>query len=300
MDRRDFIKGAVTTGAAAAMGALGGRASEAQTSRRRKVSEYRKAVTLSMLPGDKSMLERFQLARDTGFHGIEIGPITDQKEIDEVKAASEKTNVAAHSIIFGGWGAPLSHPDAAVADQGLAQLEGALRLAKQVGADGVLLVPAVVNKEVAYQDAYSRSQSRIRKVIPLAADLKVKINIEEVWNKFLLSPMEFARYIDELGSPWVQAYFDVANVIDFGWPEHWIRTLGKRIAKVHLKDFKRDGRQWVGLGEGDADFPTLMQAFAEVGYSGWLTCELPGGDKDYLRDVSRRVDDIIAGKDPAP
>jgi hexulose-6-phosphate isomerase len=97
----------------------------------------------------------------------------------------------------------------------------------------------------------------------------------------------------------VRAYFDVANVIDFGWPEDWIRTLGERIAKVHLKDFRRDGRKWVPLGEGDADFPEVRRALDEVKYSGWLTCELPAGDEAYLKEVSRRVDRIIAGLNPA-
>src|SRR6266540_1495139 len=123
------------------------------------------------------------------------------------------------------------------------------------GSDTVLLVPAVVNAQTSYRDAWTRSQAQIRKLIPLAAELKVVIAIEEVWNKFLLSPLEMVQYIGEFHSPWVQAWFDVGNVVLYGYPQDWIRTLGKRIVKVHLKDFKRKegGYEWVNLGDGDVD-----------------------------------------------
>jgi hexulose-6-phosphate isomerase len=146
-----------------------------------------------------------------------------------------------------------------------------------------------------------RSQKQIRKLIPLAEELKVIIAIEEVWNKFLLSPLEMARYVDEFQSPWVKAYFDVGNVVFYGYPQDWIRTLGKRIAKVHLKDFKitgpgfGNGYRFVNLGEGDIDWPAVRKAFAEVGYTGYATTELEGGDEAYLRDVGQRVDRLVLG-----
>ena len=123
------------------------------------------------------------------------------------------------------------------------------------------------------------------------------IAVEEVWNKFLLSPLEFARYIDEFKSPWVKAWFDVGNVVLYGYPQDWIRTLGKRIVELHLKDFKRleDGYKWVNLGDGDIDWPEVRKALAEIGYSGAATTELEGGDEAYLRDVSKRVDRLALG-----
>ena len=163
-----------------------------------------------------------------------------------------------------------------------------------MGAGDVLLVPAIVDAGTRYVDAYTRSQRRIRRVAPLAEELKVPILVEEVWNSFLLSPLEFARYIDELRSPWVSAYFDVGNVVAFAWPEDWILTLGRRIRRVHLKDFKRGTREFVNLGDGDVDWPKVRAAFRQVGYSGWFTAELPGGDAAYLRDVATRIDRLIA------
>jgi len=124
----------------------------------------------------------------------------------------------------------------------------------------------------------------------------VIIAVEEVWNKFLLSLIEFAKYVDEFNSPWVRAYFDVGNVVLFGYPQDWIRTLGRRIVKFHLKDFKFETKQWVPLREGSIDWPEVRKAIGEIGFSGYLTVELPGGDAAYLREVSARVDKILAGE----
>ena len=127
------------------------------------------------------------------------------------------------------------------------------------------------------------------------------IAVEEVWNKFLLSPLEFARYVDEFHSPWVRAYFDVGNVVLFGYPQDWIRTLGKRIVKIHLKDFKM-GKGWnpitsqfVNLGEGDIDWAAVRAALAEIGYAGVVTAELDDGDLPYLTDVRKRVERLVLG-----
>src|SRR5919205_135574 len=123
-------------------------------------------------------------------------------------------------------------------DRSVAGREASLRNAALWGADAVLLVPAVGDQGTSYRDAWTRSQEVIRRrLLPLAADLKVIVAVEEVWNKFLLSPIEFARYVDELESPWLKAYFDVGNVVFYGYPHDWIRTLGPRIVRVHLKDF---------------------------------------------------------------
>jgi hexulose-6-phosphate isomerase len=195
------------------------------------------------------------------------------------------------------WENPLSSSDSAVVERSLKGMRTSLHNAKLWGADAVLLVPAVVNPQTPYREAWTRSQKQIRKLIPLAEELKVIIAIEEVWNKFLLSPLEMPRYVDEFQSPWVKSYFDVGNVVLYGYPQDWIHNLGKRIAKVHLKDFKRleDGYRWVNLGDGDIDWPAVRKAFADVGYTGYATTELEGGDAAYLRDVGQRVDRLVLG-----
>ena len=153
----------------------------------------------------------------------------------------------------------------------------------------MLLVPAVVNAQTTYKEAYERSQVAIRKLIPLADELNVTLALEEVWNKFLLSPLEFARYIDEYDSPPIRAYFDVGNVVLYGYPQDWIRTLGKRIVKLHIKDFSftpepgtdNSVAAWVSLGEGDIDWTAVYEALRDIGYQGTATLELDPGDAAY-------------------
>jgi hexulose-6-phosphate isomerase len=238
------------------------------------------------------------MARDAGFQAIECPTTTDPAAAEEILAASRKTVLPIHSVMNAEhWRSPLSSADPAVIDKSLDGMRTSLRNAQLWGANTVLLVPAVVNPETSYAQAWERSQRHIRKLIPLAEEVKVVIGIENVWNKFLLSPLEFARYVDDFASPSIRAYFDIGNVAIQSYPQDWIRTLGKRIAKLHLKDFKFEKGQtvWTPLREGQIDWKAVHAALAEVGYRGTATVELPGGDATYLREVSHRVDLILSG-----
>jgi len=288
MQRRSFLKYAATT--AVAMG-ISDRFITIQAGQ--KETKLRKALQFRMLPKNLSDADKFKLAKECGFEGIEGSPMDDLEAAKKLGTLARQAGVPIHSIVYGGWGAPFSDPDPKVIEKGLAGMETALRSAKALGADAVLLVPAIVTETVGYGDAYKRSQEHIRKLLPLAEKLGIVIAVENVWNKFLLSPLEFARYVDEFESPWLRAYFDVGNVIIYGYAQDWIRTLGKRIVKIHLKDFKRRGYKWTNLLEGDVNWQQVRRALDEVGYDGFLTPELSGGDKAYLTDLSRRIDRII-------
>ena len=259
----------------------------------------KKAVEFEMLPNSMSIAERFQMARDVGFEQVECPTMPDEHEAEETKKAAEKAGLRIHSVMnMAHWEFPLSSADPAVVAKSVKGMETSLRNAHFWGADTVLLVPAVVNAQTSYHDAWVRSQEQIRKLIPMAQDLKVIIGVEEVWNKFLLSPIEFARYIDDFASPWIRAYFDVGNVVIFGYPQDWIRTLGKRIVKLHIKDFKfqkREVAEWVPLREGEINWPEIYKALAEIGYTGSATVELDGGNEAYLREVNKRFDLILSG-----
>jgi L-ribulose-5-phosphate 3-epimerase len=300
MDRRRFLEG---TAALSAVAALSPRWSPAADPVRTAAGP-KKAVLISMLPKELPYLDRFRLAVDAGFAGIEMRTIADAKEAEDIRDASAKAGLRIHSVMnVDHWNFPLSSADPEVVRKSVAGMETSLRNAKLWGADTVLLVPAVVNAETSYRDAWTRSQKLIReRLLPLATELKVVIAVEEVWNKFLLSPIEFARYVDEMASPWVKAYFDVGNVVFYGFPQDWIRTLGPRIAKVHLKDFQLDrpgGKfAWKNLGEGDIDWVEVRKAFADIGYDGWMTTEISGGDAAYLKDVVVRFDRFLAGSRP--
>ena len=290
--RRDLLKrsAAVVVGAGFARTVLPVFAEEG------RAAKLPKAIELGMLPGKLSNADKFKLAKRCGFDGIEASPMKDLDAARELGETARAAGVTTHCVLYGGWDAPFSDPNEAVIEKGLREMEVALRSAKAMGADAVLLVPAVVNEKVRYADAYERSQRHIRKLLPIAEEVGVVIAVENVWNNFLLSPIEFARYVDEFESKWVRAYFDVGNVVAFGWPQDWILTLGKRIVKVHLKDFKRDTREWVGLGDGDVNWREVRSALAEVGYTGFVTAELPGGDEPYLKDVSARMSRLIASE----
>ncbi len=259
----------------------------------------RKAVLYAMLPGDLSIEDRFRLAADCGFAEVECPTIEDPAEAERMGRAAAAAKLRIHSVMNQAhWEFPLSSGDPQVVAKSVAGMKTSLENARVWGADTVLLVPAVVNAETSYADAWKRSQDEIRKLLPLAERYKVIIAVEEVWNKFLLSPLEFARYVDEFQSPWVRAYFDVGNVVLYGFPQDWIRTLGKRIVKLHLKDFvfRNSVAQFVPLREGQIDWKQIHRALSEIGYAGSATVELRGGDAPYLRDVSHRVDLILEGK----
>jgi hexulose-6-phosphate isomerase len=259
----------------------------------------KKGLVMDMLPTKLGYADRMKLARDAGFEVVQAPTTPDQHEAEAIKRAADAANIRVDSVMnMDHWQYPLSSGDPTVVEKSLAGMRTSLDNAKLWGSDAVLLVPAVVNAQTPYREAWSRSQAQIRKLLPLAEELKIVIAIEEVWNKFLLSPLEMAAYIREFRSPWIQAWFDVGNVVLYGYPQDWIRTLGKSIVKVHLKDFKRkkDGYEWVNLGDGDVDWEAVRGAFREIGYAGSAITELDGGDEAYLRDVSRRVDRLVFGR----
>lgn len=262
---------------------------------------YFKAVKLSMVQGELSLLEKFQLLKRLRFDGVELDSPNDYSDA-EVLAARKTADLKIHGVVDSvHWRKTLSDPNAEVRKAGIAGLETALRDAKAYGASTVLLVPAVVSKRVSYRDAYERSQTAIREVLPLAAELEIRIALENVWNKFLLSPLEMARYIDEFESPWVGSYLDIGNLVTYGWPEHWIEILGKRILKVDVKEFSRKKQNETGpysgfrvkLLEGDCDWKTVMKALTAAGYMGWMTAEVPGGGEERLADIAKRMDGIF-------
>src|SRR5438132_2075969 len=259
----------------------------------------KKGLVFDMVPANLSYADRFKLVRDAGFQVVQALTEPDYRKAEEMKQAADAASIRIDSVMnVDHWQYPLSSNDPVVVEKSLAGIRTSLHNAKLWGSDVVLLVPAVVNPQTSYRDAWTRSQTQIRKLIPLAEELKVVIAIEEVWNRFLLSPLEMNQYIAEFKSPWIKAWFEVGNVLLYGYPQDWIRTLGRSVVKLHIKDFKRheDGYAWVNLGDGDADWPEIRKALAEINYSGSAIVELKEGDDAYLGDVSRRLDRLLLGR----
>ncbi len=296
MNRRSFVKSAGV--GLAGLAVFPGMPAAA---RRSRASGLKRAVKYGMIDEPIPMVDKFRLLKELGFDGVEMDS-PNAFDTAEVIAARDGAGLPIHGVVDSvHWQKTLGDPDPAVRAEGVAGLETALRDANAYGASTVLLVPAVVNENISYADAYSRSQAEVRKVLPLASELGVKVAFENVWNRFLLSPLEFARYIDEFESEMVGAYFDVGNIVNYGWPEHWIRTLGPRILKLDIKEYSRSKRDKEGpyagfqveLGEGDNNWPAVMEAIREIGYQGWATAEIPGGGRERLADIAARMNRIL-------
>ena len=282
IDRRQFL--AASAGTVALTGI--GRASDDP-----KPGVWKKAFMLGQTTGP--ILPTFALLKEAGFDGVElISP--NALDSDEVLKARDKTGLVIHGVSGAEhWGSPLSSPDPAVVEKGLKAIRREIEDVKLYGGTTVLVVPAVVTKTVSHRDAYKRSQEHIRTLIPIAEKAGVKLAIEEVWNKFLLSAPEMARYIDEFQSEAVGAYFDVGNVVEYGFPQEWIRDLGKRILKIHIKEYAKPKRFDYSLGEGEIDWKEVTKALREVSYNGWITAEVGFGDLTRMKDVVSRMRKLL-------
>lgn len=248
-----------------------------------------------------TILEKFQAAKAAGFDGVEVYSHLNREEVLKAKELTGMTIPSVCGSLHGKFS--LSDPDPTIREKGLEALRVTLEDARMYGADTILLVPGRVGEQVGYDECWDRSVAELKKAIPLAEKLGVTIAIENVWNNFLLSPLEMARYIDQFNSPRLRAYFDCGNVLVIGWPEQWIRILGKRIARIHIKEFSRKiadkQGKWAGFNvpllEGDNNWPIILKALDEIGYKGWATIEQPGGENpEGLKELCYRLDNILA------
>ena len=299
MKRKDFLK--ITAGAAA--GSIISPAVFAGSYKKNTNKlGIKKSLKFGMIKEDLSVMDKFKLLKDIGFHGVELDS-PNKLSKKEILDARDKTGLEIPGTVNSvHWSSPISDPDPKVREKCVESMKSALRDTKEYGGTTVLLVAGVVNDKVSYDDAYKRSQAEIRKMLPIAEETGVKIAIENVWNNFLISPMEAARYIDEFESEMIGWYFDVGNIIRYGWPEQWIKILNKRILKLDIKEYSRKKQQeegiWKGfdvkLNDGDCNWPVVMDALEGISYSGgWGSAEVPGGDRKRLQDISDRMDIIF-------
>lgn len=291
MERRTFLSAA----AAAATSAGLSTSAAAQSTGRLPVQ---KGLVIGMMGRHGSYHYRFQMARDAGFECVEPNTVTDPKEAEAIAKAAQVTGLKIHGVMNSAhWRYPLSSADPAEVKLSMEGMMTSMRNAKEWGADTVLLVPAVVNPGVTYEEAMERSKRQVSELLNTATNMKITIAVENVWNKFLLSPIEYCQYVDSFKSPYLKAYFDVGNVQLYGYPEHWLRSLDKRIAKIHFKDFRFRNReaQFVNLLDGDLNWPAIYDSMAAIGYKGPVTLEIAGGDLGYLTDVNNRFEAILKG-----
>jgi L-ribulose-5-phosphate 3-epimerase len=295
LNRRNFLQ---LSGGALAAAALAPAALEAADQPAKKRS-IKKAMMYATISYKGSVLEKFKAVKAAGFEGVE--PMSHMKQ-DEVLKALDETGLKAASVCCDThWREPLSDPNEEKRRAGLEGLMIALKDAKKYGATSVLLVPGTVTKDVSYDDCFKRSVAEIKKAVPLAEDLGVKIAVENVWNDFVTKPEQAKEFLDAIDSKHVGWHFDIGNCVRYSPPETWIPVLGKRILKLHIKEYRktkvlREGFK-VRFFEGDNDWPAIMKALDEVGYDGWGITEQPGEqskDEAELKDLSQRFDKILA------
>jgi hexulose-6-phosphate isomerase len=292
LSRRRF--GAAVAGcvAAAGFGPLSRGAAAAPVTVRKPT--FLKAVKWGMILEGETPLDKFQLCKELGYDGMELVSPLDAP-MEELRAASRATGMPIHGLVdMKHWDVRLSAPDQATRDAGRAILEQAIRDAHAMGGHSVLLVPGKVGDDASHEEVWSRSIPEIQQVLPVAASLGVRVLIENVWNGFCETPEEARDYLDEIGSPWVGAYFDIGNCRKFGASEDWVRTLGNRIVKLDVKDWG-DTEGFCKIGDGDVNWPAVRTALAEIGYHGWCTAEVEGGGRAELADIASRMDRVLVG-----
>jgi len=302
MNRKDFLKSVALMAGATAMSPSSVSASILQEKPQNKIT-MKKGLGIGMIKEDLSLTDKFKLVKDLGFDGVELNSPLDMK-ISDVLSAKEKSGVELPSVVNKDhWSKPLSDPDPQIRQECIDSVAKSLEEVKELGGDTVLVVPGVVNEKVSYEQAYHNSQNSIRELIPYAEKTGMQIALENVWNNFILSPIEAKRFVDEINHPLVGWYFDIGNILRYGWPEHWIKTLNIRIMKLHIKEFSRELMNskglWEGfkvdLLEGDNNWPVVMKTVSEINYSGgWLTAEVSGGDRNHLKEISLQMDKIIS------
>lgn len=259
-----------------------------------------KSLKMGMINGGKnaSIQDRLQIAKNAGFSSVEPDTVFNPKQVEEYINAAEKVGIKLDGVVCSKhWSNPLSDPDPKVRQVCIDAMKTSIDNAVAMGGDMVLLVPGVVNQKVMYRDVWERSIRYTKELAEYAEDKKIIIGIENVWNKFLLSPLEFRHFIDEIGSDYVKAWFDVGNVVLFAFPQDWIRTLNEQIVRVDIKDFKMGGGKYdfTKLLDGNVNWKEVMKAFDEIGYKGVVAAEVGGGDQTYLTEyVSKRMDQIFA------
>ncbi|MDP6538297.1 MAG: sugar phosphate isomerase/epimerase family protein [Planctomycetota bacterium] len=259
------------------------------------------AARLSMAPPEGSLEERFALLKAAGFVGVELD-YSDDLDPREVVEASGATGLTVHGLRDAqALAHPLSSDDPNVRTRGRETLERALRFCKAVGGSGVGLLPGEVTAEISYARAWNHARVELAATAPLAESLGLRIGLENGPNRFLLSPLEAARFVDELASPVFGWHLDVAWSLALSWPQHWIHVLGERLLKVELADFSQAASESAGfskgfevaLGQGDCQWEPFLEALAHARYRGWVTLDVPGGDAGHLGSVVRTATELL-------
>jgi hexulose-6-phosphate isomerase len=303
MLRRNFIKNTLLATGALSVASFDSFASISSGMEIGNVSQtaLKKSIMWGTVGVEGTVLDKCKAVKAAGFEGIEPNSHMNRNEVlDAMPATGLKASSVCNSKH---WNLLLSSPDIEIRKQGMEAQIVAMEDAKAYGTDAVLLVPGRVDENVSYDECWSRATECIKELIPAALEMKVKICIENVWNSFILSPIEARSFVDQFNSPYVGFYFDIGNILVYGWPEQWIKILGDRIGRIHIKEYSKQigdkqGRSagfGVQLTEGDVRWKEVIQQIRNSYKGGWLTTE-QGSSKtlEELKELNDRFDKILA------
>lgn len=298
MQRKDFIKSLGILAATSLSSNVIGKTFKVNSNS----LKIKKGLGFWMIKEELSLLDKFKLVKDLGFDGIEFNSPLDLP-LKDLLEARDKTGVEIPSTVNKDhWGKPISDPDPAIRQFTIDSMARSLEQTKELGGDTVLLVPGVVSDTVSYKTAYDNALDSIRKMIPHAEKTGVKIALENVWNNFILSPIEAKDFLDKIDHPLVGWYFDLGNILRYGWPDHWLEVLGDKVFKLHVKEYSKKIMNEQGLGkgfnveltQGDVNWSQVMKTIKNINYKGqYMTLEVNGGDRTVLKKLSDQLDTII-------
>jgi len=285
IERRYFLQLGGLAWAGAALPAAAGSPPQARAAGTGE--RIKKALGWEMIQENLPAEDKFRLAKDAGFDGVEVNSRLLKKDApapEELARASEKASIPIHGV----------------SGSSQADLKAILDEAAIYGATSILHVVRT-DPNISYMEKYRSSQQAIREAIPHAEQKRIPILVENVWATFLIEPLTMARYIDELGSPYAQSYFDVGNVMRWGVPQHWIEVLGKRIVKIHVKEYSLKTAMSQGMskgfdfpmGQGDIQWNRVREELGKIGFRGWATAEVRGGDRRRLAEISEEMNKIL-------
>lgn len=251
--------------------------------------------------GDWSLDDTLGMCQEAGYEALELvfgagrDPHVDMSD-DEIRGVKKKCDEAGIEVTSAiAWyedRGNLLSPEKPANEAGLKCLNRAIDIANVLDIGAILLHPGQLTVEGTYEEAWDRFMGMMKETAPYAQEKGVAVGIENVWNKFLLSPREVAEFVDAVGNDHIGVYLDTANMMFYGFPEHWIRGLGSRIKRVHFKDFVRKDRQFVPLMDGDTDWPTIVSLLREIGYDNSVIHEV-SGDRAMQIEMAKRMKQIV-------
>ncbi|MEM9586453.1 MAG: sugar phosphate isomerase/epimerase family protein [Planctomycetota bacterium] len=303
--RREFIRNTAAMCATAAMASSRSSLCAQEATDPSTTPWLRKTLKIGMVrPGSLPLAQRFAMAKEAGFDGIELN--APGNDLDAVRAAIDSTGLPVDGTVNGThWKIRHSDPDREVRERALQSLIDGIRETAAFGGDSILLVPGH-GKDGTQQEVFARSLENVSKALPEAEKQGVKILIENVWNHFLYdhdggtdqTADRLAEYVDAFDSSLVATQFDIGNHWKYGDPAGWIRTLGHRVVKLDIKGYSRAKQGWADITEGDLPWDRVYQALRDIDYIGWVAAEVGGGDLQRLKRIADQIDTALRCNEP--